>query len=336
VTHPIDLVKVRMQLAGAAGELAGGRPPGLFATAAGVVRADGILGLYSGISGSVLRQTTVIGARLGIYDAVKNAISDGDGQLAFPQLVACGLVAGAASAAMCNPADLVLVRMQADGRLPHAQRRGYAHAGDALVSIARAEGVGALWRGTAPTVARAMVVTAAQMSFYDRTKTALLGFMPDAPATHSLASLVAGGAAAVSSNPFDVVKTRLQNMTPRASDGRMPYAGFVDCFLVTARTEGVLALYKARSCMHLRVCACVCAVGYVLRRVDVDVCVLGLCIAGAGCHVGAAGAAEHGALRGAGAAAQNHRLARGQGGCAAQRRCRRRERTTETQRQGRS
>jgi solute carrier family 25 oxoglutarate transporter 11 len=254
VTHPIDLVKVRMQLAGSAGELVG-RPPGLLATAAGVVRTDGLLGLYSGISGSVLRQATVIGARLGIYDAVKNVISDSDGQLSFPQLMGCGLFAGAASAAICNPADLVLVRMQADGRLPLEQRRGYRHAGDALLRIARAEGVGALWRGTAPTVARAMVVTSAQMSFYDRTKTALLAYLPDAPATHSLASLVAGGAAAVSSNPFDVVKTRLQNMSPGA-DGRMPYTGFFNCFVVTARTEGFLALYKARA-MHDENVVCV-------------------------------------------------------------------------------
>ncbi len=246
VTHPIDLVKVRMQLAGSAGEAAGAAAPGLFGTAAAIVRRDGPLGLYSGISGSVLRQTTVIGARLGIYDAVKVRVAGADGELSFAGLIGCGLVAGAASAAICNPADLVLVRMQADGRLPAELRRGYRHAGDALARIAREEGVGALWRGTAPTVARAMVVTAAQMSFYDRTKTALLGFMPDAPATHSLASLVAGGAAAISSNPFDVVKTRLQNMAPPTPGGRMPYAGFVDCFLVTARTEGVLALYKAR------------------------------------------------------------------------------------------
>ncbi len=254
VTHPIDLVKVRMQLAGAAGESALGPPPGLFGTAAAVVRRDGLLGLYSGISGSVLRQTTTIGARLGFYDAIKNAVVDDSGVLSFPQLIGCGLAAGALSAAMCNPAELVLVRMQADGRLPVAERRGYKHAGDALLRIARAEGVPALWRGTAPTVARAMVVTSAQMSFYDRTKALLLGSgLPDMPATYTLASLVAGGAAALSSNPFDVVKTRLQNMAP-LPDGRMPYTGFVNCFVTTARTEGVTALYKARGSM--RGCMC--------------------------------------------------------------------------------
>ena len=39
-----------------------------------------------------------------------------------------------------NPADLTLVRMQADGRLPHNQRRNYRHAGDAVYRIAREEG----------------------------------------------------------------------------------------------------------------------------------------------------------------------------------------------------
>ncbi len=247
VTHPIDLVKVRLQLAGAAGEAAGAsgaRSLGLLGTARAVVRTDGVLGLYSGISGSVLRQTTVIGARLGVYDALKHAVSaDGRGTVTFAQSVACGLAAGAVSAAVCNPADLVMVRMQADGRLPLDQRRGYKHAGDALLRISREEGIGALWRGTTPTVARAMVVTAAQMSFYDAAKKSLLTVLPDTPVTHSLASLVAGGAAAVSSNPFDVVKTRLQNMS-RTSSGEWPYRGFLHCFLTTARTEGVLALYK--------------------------------------------------------------------------------------------
>ena len=82
---------------------------------------------------------------------------------------------------------------------------------------------------------------------YARAKAQLLLLgLPDTPLTHSAASLVAGGAAAVSSNPFDVVKTRLQNMAP-GPDGRMPYTGFVNCFLTTARTEGVRALYKARA-----------------------------------------------------------------------------------------
>ena len=254
VTHPIDLVKVRLQLAGSAGSAgtaaappsaaASAARPGILGVVRGIVRSEGVLGLYSGISGSVLRQTTVIGARLGTYEALKSYVAGPEGRpITFLQSAACGLAAGGVSAAVCNPADLALVRMQADGRLPPAQRRAYKHAGDALVRIVREEGVTALWRGTAPTVARGMIVAAAQMAFYDSAKTALLTVLPDTPPTHSLASLVAGAAAAVSSNPFDVVKTRLQTQKAGA-DGLMPYRGVAHCFAATVRTEGFLALYK--------------------------------------------------------------------------------------------
>jgi len=61
-----------------------------------------------------------------------------------------------------------------------------------------------------------MIVTAAQMSFYDLAKDVLIQHTPlgDAPMTHGLASLVAGGMAALASNPIDVAKTRLQARPP--------------------------------------------------------------------------------------------------------------------------
>ena len=45
---------------------------------------------------------------------------------------ACGLTAGALGAIVGNPADLSLIRMQADGTLPPEQRRGYKNVFDAL------------------------------------------------------------------------------------------------------------------------------------------------------------------------------------------------------------
>jgi len=57
-----------------------------------------------------------------------------------------------------------------------------------------------------PPINRAMIVTAAQMSFYDQAKEAIRGYTPltDSPLTHVLASLVAGGAASLTSSPFNV------------------------------------------------------------------------------------------------------------------------------------
>lgn len=44
-----------------------------------------------------------------------------------------------------------MVRMQSDARLPVASRLGYKHIGDALVRIAKEEGVRTYWRGATPT-----------------------------------------------------------------------------------------------------------------------------------------------------------------------------------------
>ena len=57
------------------------------------------------------------------------------------------------------------------------------------------------------------------------------------------ASFVAGVVAALTSNPIDLAKSRLMSMKPDA-EGRMPYAGTLDCIVKTVRHEGVGAVYK--------------------------------------------------------------------------------------------
>jgi solute carrier family 25 oxoglutarate transporter 11 len=57
-----------------------------------------------------------------------------------------GMSAGAIGAFVGSPADIVMVRMQADGKLPPEQRINYRGAFDGLARITKEEGVGALWR----------------------------------------------------------------------------------------------------------------------------------------------------------------------------------------------
>ncbi|WZZ27744.1 hypothetical protein YC2023_011145 [Brassica napus] len=119
-----------------------------------------------------------------------------------------------------NVADVAMVRMQADGRLPVVDRRNYKSVLDAIAQMVRGEGVTLLWRGSSMTINRAMLVTASQ-----------------------LATFAAGFVASVASNPVDVIKTRVMNMKVEAGK-TVPYKGAVDCALKTVRAVGIIALYK--------------------------------------------------------------------------------------------
>mgnify|MGYP004707367011 CR=1 FL=1 len=76
--------------------------------------------------------------------------------------------AGAIGACVGSPADLSLIRMQADATLPAAQRRNYKNAFHALYRITADEGVLALWKGAGPTVVRAMALNMGMLASYDQ------------------------------------------------------------------------------------------------------------------------------------------------------------------------
>jgi hypothetical protein len=56
------------------------------------------------------------------------------------------------------------------------------------------------------------------------------------------ASLLGSLCANIVANPFDVVKSRLQNMTINA-DGTSMYRGMADCFAKSVKAEGPMVLY---------------------------------------------------------------------------------------------
>ncbi|XAR62086.1 hypothetical protein NMG60_11016700 [Bertholletia excelsa] len=269
-THPLDLIKVRMQLQGetqthapnpaqlrtafafnssavpADIHIPAPRKAGPISVGVRIFQTEGAAALFSGVSATVLRQTLYSTTRMGLYEVFKQKYSDPkSGTLPLGRKIAAGLVAGGIGAAVGNPADVAMVRMQADGRLPAAQRRNYRSAGDAISRMVRDEGLASLWRGSSLTVNRAMIVTASQLASYDQVKETILdkGLMSDGLGCHVAASFAAGFVAAVASNPIDVIKTRVMNMKVEA--GRdPPYSGALDCALKTVRAEGPTALYK--------------------------------------------------------------------------------------------
>ncbi len=84
------------------------------------------------------------------------------------QKAAAGLTAGGLGALVGSPADLTLIRMQADSTLPPDQRRNYKGVVDAMARTVKEDGVVGLFRGGGPTVVRAMALNMGMLASNDQ------------------------------------------------------------------------------------------------------------------------------------------------------------------------
>jgi len=171
------------------------------------------------------------------------------------QKVTASLVAGTLGSFVGNPADLCLVRMQADSSLPESERRNYKGVGNALTRIVSEEGVTALWRGAVPTMTRACSLNVAMMVSYETAKEKIVektGRKPTELYVQGLASMLSAFCTAFFSLPFDNIKTKMQKQKPNAA-GEMPYKGMPDCFVKSLAREGVTGFWAGLPTYYFRV-----------------------------------------------------------------------------------
>lgn len=255
VIQPVDMIKVRIQLAGEG--TAGGPKTSPLAVARGIIASGKVLDLYTGLSAGLLRQAVYTTARLGFFDTFMGTLTSRaqaqGNAIGFKERATAGLAAGGIAAMIGNPADLALIRMQSDGLKPLAERKNYKSVIDALASIAKSEGIGALWSGAAPTVVRAMALNFGQLAFFSEAKVQLKKNTDLSARAQTLsASAIAGFFASFFSLPFDFVKTRLQKQS-KGPDGKLPYNGMADCFRKVAKQEGVLRFYRGFGTYYIRI-----------------------------------------------------------------------------------
>lgn len=234
VTHPLDLVKVHLQTQQDVKMKASGM-------AAHIVKNDGLLALYNGLSASLCRQLSYSMARFGIYEAIKQKLTADDPSRPMPfyQKTLVAGFAGAVGGVVGTPADMINVRMQNDIKLPPEARRNYKHAIDGLWQVFRHEGVRSLWNGCSMAVIRGFLMTFGQVALYDQYKQVLVqsGYFGDNIITHFTASTLAGTCATLLTQPADVMKTRLMNAKPGE------YKNTLDCFLKVSKL-GPMGFFK--------------------------------------------------------------------------------------------
>ncbi|KAI9720500.1 MAG: Mitochondrial dicarboxylate transporter [Chrysothrix sp. TS-e1954] len=234
VTHPLDLIKVRLQTQSSDPTSSTARRSAL-QTALSIIRNDGPLALYAGLSASILRQATYSTTRFGVYESLKEHFSPENAPPpSVGTLIALSSLSGLLGGIAGNPADVLNVRMQHDAALPASERRNYRHALDGLVKMIRHEGPASLFRGVWPNSLRGLLMTASQLASYDTFKRLLItnaSLDPEKVSTHFAASTLSGLLATTVCSPVDVIKTRVMS----AKEKRGTVGLVVDIF----RREGL-------------------------------------------------------------------------------------------------
>jgi len=109
------MVKVRIQLSSESG---GSTSP--FVTARAIMQEGGVKSFYKGIDSAILRQVVYGTLRLGIFFNMSEYYKKKNGgkNTTASQKAIASITAGGIGSFIGNPADLCLVRMQADSTLP--------------------------------------------------------------------------------------------------------------------------------------------------------------------------------------------------------------------------
>jgi hypothetical protein len=186
ITHPIDLVKVRLRVPpGSSGAASGAVMParGLFTTAVHVVRVEGLLGMWAGVSPALIRSAMYGGMRLGLYRPLKERVlphsqtphgagaGAGAGSSFQTDLdvlirkVGAGVLSGTIGSVVAHPLDVIKVRMQA------AAGRGNNTRMIETANALHAEGgVRAFYAGVWTAAVRGGMLTASQAVGYEQAK----------------------------------------------------------------------------------------------------------------------------------------------------------------------
>ncbi|XP_061339236.1 uncharacterized protein LOC133285935 isoform X2 [Gastrolobium bilobum] len=218
--HPVDTIKTQVQ----ASTLS-------FPEIISKLPQIGARGLYKGSIPAILGQFSSHGLRTGIFEASKLVLINVAPTLPEIQVQSilsfCSTILGTA---MRIPCEVLKQRLQAGL---------YDNLGEALVGTWRQDGLGGFFRGTGATLCREVPFYVAGTGLYEQSKKAvqqLLGRELEAWETVAVGAL-SGGLAAVTTTPFDVMKTRM--MTAQGRSVSMTLVGFS-----ILRHEGPLGLFK--------------------------------------------------------------------------------------------
>ncbi|KAL7752194.1 Mitochondrial succinate-fumarate transporter [Sorochytrium milnesiophthora] len=260
VCHPLDTIKVRMQLRGLrASTTASSAAPriGFVGTGVQIVKKEGFPALYKGLGAVVTGIVPKMAIRYSSVNFYMKQLADKEtGKTSTMGTFFAGLGAGVTeSVLVVTPMEVVKIRLQ-------AQRHSlsdpldvpkYRSPGHAVYTIVREEGFGALYKGVALTCLRQATNQAANFTAYNWLKTRIEAYQGHELAVWQPTVLggISGAMGPLSNAPIDVIKTRIQR-TP-SKPGETSWSRFRGVVGSMIKNEGYTSFYKGLTPRLLRV-----------------------------------------------------------------------------------
>lgn len=256
--HPLDTIKVRMQLSRRARQ-PGAKRRGLIKTGTEIVRKETPLGLYKGLGAVLTGIVPKMAIRFTSYEWYKQMLASSSGDVSGSANFLAGLASGVTEAvAVVTPMEVVKIRLQSQhhSMADPLDVPKYRNAAHALFTVVKEEGVGALYRGVSLTALRQGTNQAANFTAYTELKEILQQRQDDPTAPlpswkTSLIGLISGAVGPFTNAPIDTIKTRLQK-TP-AEPGQTAMGRIVGIANSMWKQEGARAFWMGITPRVMRV-----------------------------------------------------------------------------------
>ncbi|KAB5523087.1 mitochondrial carrier domain-containing protein [Coniochaeta sp. 2T2.1] len=260
VCHPLDTIKVRMQLS-RRGRQPGMAKRGFIRTGTEIVKRETPLGLYKGLGAVMTGIVPKMAIRFSSFEAYKQLLADKEtGSVSGRATFLAGLAAGVTEAvAVVTPMEVIKIRLQAQhhSMADPLDVPKYRNAAHALYTVVKEEGVGALYRGVSLTALRQGSNQAVNFTAYTYFKEVLRKWQPQYDAGNlpsyqtTLIGLVSGAMGPLSNAPIDTIKTRLQKTPAEAGVSAMQRITRIAADMF--KQEGFHAFYKGITPRIMRV-----------------------------------------------------------------------------------
>jgi len=248
--HPLDTVKTRLQLARVKtrSATAGASYKGVFDCGSQIVKKEGLVSLYKGLTPFSVHLVSKYFLRYGVNFQLRALICGKGQKTTFIQNVFAGMAAGTVEALIIvTPFEVVKTRLQGQhGAITGEAAKLLKYKGPlhTVGRIVRKEGIRGLWKGASPTVFRQASNQASMFSSYTLLREKLWADPQDMkPWQAGVTGLIAACVGPLFNGPADVIKTRMMNQTVSMVDAEERYKNMGDAFKRILKAEGPMGLY---------------------------------------------------------------------------------------------